>query len=247
MGFLFDKLAGVKKKAQDEIAPDVATEQRKSDQFKRVYGDLKKKQGDLEQVVSYIENRYYWADVLSELRLALIRAEQLTRAKFRTETGIWLEDLRTTSQRGEGTDFGFNAGPAPGAVTPPAASGFSSGADNEAFRKRYGLDRSAPPAAAPPAADPAQQGQPGQPVVAAVPQFGTNGVVTMTFRAISLINTSGRPEANQETAYQALAEIANSPLFDPAQTRFASDIGTEEPPGTFTFSITAKLKKPLKL
>jgi hypothetical protein len=117
----------------------------------------------------------------------------------------------------------------------------------EAFRRRYGLDKG-PPAAAPAAVpDPAAPTTAADGGPAAQPQFGTNGVVTVMFRAVSLREATGQPEANKETAYAVLSEIRNSPLFDPAGTRFDRDIGADEPPGTFTFSITAKLKKPLKL
>ena len=35
---------------------------------------------------------------------------------------------------------------------------------------------------------------------------------------------------------------------DPEETKIPSgDVGNEEPPGTFTFVVTAKLKRPLKL
>src|SRR5438477_11620363 len=88
MGFLFHRLAGVKKKALDEIAPTVETQNRKSETCKRVMADLKKNQTDLEQLPGYINNRYYWADVLAELRAALIRAEANTAARFGTAPGI---------------------------------------------------------------------------------------------------------------------------------------------------------------
>ena len=120
-----------------------------------------------------------------------------------------------------------------------------------AFRARYGLDRQQAAAPAAPAAPPPEAAAPGQTAAdngpPAVPQFGTNGVVTVMFRAVSLIQVSGQPEANKETAYTVLTEIRNSQLFDAAGTKFDRDIGADEPPGTFTFSITAKLKKPLKL
>src|SRR5438309_353018 len=41
MGFLFDKLAGVKQQAIDKITPDVERGQRKSEMFKRSYNELK--------------------------------------------------------------------------------------------------------------------------------------------------------------------------------------------------------------
>ena len=50
-------------------------------------------------------------------------------------------------------------------------------------------------------------------------------------------------------AYTVLAELRNSPLFDPSpeETKFCGDVGNEEPPGTFTFCVSARLKRPLKL
>jgi hypothetical protein len=44
-----------------------------------------------------------------------------------------------------------------------------------------------------------------------------------------------------------LDEIKSSTYFDATNTVFNGDIGADEPPGTFTFKVTAKLKKPLKL
>src|SRR2546423_9962472 len=61
MGFLFDKLAAVKNDAYTSIHPEVEAQQRKSERFKRVYHtDLKKTQTDLDQVVGWLINRYYW-------------------------------------------------------------------------------------------------------------------------------------------------------------------------------------------
>src|SRR2546422_1574700 len=58
MGFLFDKLAGVKKQALDSITPQVESEQRKSDSFKRVAGDLKRTQQQVDQVVNWMDDRF---------------------------------------------------------------------------------------------------------------------------------------------------------------------------------------------
>src|SRR6185436_3406785 len=101
--FLFDKLTGVKKAALDKITPQVEDQTCRSEQLKRVLTDLKKQQGDLEQLVGYINDRYYWADVLSELRQALIRAEANTSSRFGTPTGIWIEQIITSGQKTEGS------------------------------------------------------------------------------------------------------------------------------------------------
>jgi hypothetical protein len=73
-----------------------------------------------------------------------------------------------------------------------------------------------------------------------------DATMTIVFRAVSW--KSLFPEANKETAYNVLNELRASPLFDPdpQATRFVGEISEEEAPGTFTFQIAAKLKRPLK-
>jgi len=49
-----------------------------------------------------MEERYYWGDVLAELRRALIRAEDDVKKKYvvqkpRVAAGIWIEQLMTTA------------------------------------------------------------------------------------------------------------------------------------------------------
>jgi hypothetical protein len=70
--------------------------------------------------------------------------------------------------------------------------------------------------------------------------------MTIMFRAVSWRNI--QPEADKETAYEVLNELQKSPLFDAGtNTHFIGDVNNPEPPGTFTFQIAAKLKKPMKL
>ncbi len=38
---------------------------------------------------------------------------------------------------------------------------------------------------------------------------------SVTFRAVSLTRAANQPEANKTLAYDVVAEIRNSPLFDP--------------------------------
>src|SRR5882757_3699335 len=79
--------------------------------------------------------------------------------------------------------------------------------------------------------------------------------LTMTFRAVGLNRVS--PAADQEIAFNVLNEIKSSEYFDASKTIEASDITAEvplsdqpvaaglgAPPGTFSFRIVAKLKRP---
>ena len=83
------------------------------------------------------------------------------------------------------------------------------------------------------------------------PKGDTNEVatLTMTFRAVSLKDVSARPEADKDIAYTVVQELQNSPLFDPdpQETHTTSDVINDEQTKTFTFSVVARLKHPLKL
>ncbi len=69
--------------------------------------------------------------------------------------------------------------------------------------------------------------------------------LNITFRAIGHDNVSAT--ANGETAFEVLNGIKSSEYFDTSQTRVDGGISAEVPPGTFSFKITTKLKRPLTL
>jgi hypothetical protein len=85
---------------------------------------------------------------------------------------------------------------------------------------------------------------PGAPTAVKGPAGGIEAI-TITFRAISL--NSIKADANKELLYSVLNEIKSSPLFDQEGTTDMGSIGADEAPGTFTFGIRAKLKRPFKL
>ena len=69
--------------------------------------------------------------------------------------------------------------------------------------------------------------------------------VTFTFRGVSLTANSG--QANMGIAYDVLKELQENHLFDKEGTKTSTDVTLDEQTGTFTFSIVAQLKHPLKL
>ena len=256
MAFLFDKLAGVKDDELAKVKEHVEPEKGKEVSFKKAYGDLKKTKEEVDQIVAWMGDRFYWADVLSELRRVLVSVEQTSKNKLRTDAGVWIEQLITAAPRTEGEGTPGEAGSAPGGA---AGGGADSSAAMAAFRRRYGLDGrmggmpGAPPPApaaapAPPADGAAPDGTPG---TSRKPKGDTNEVATLTitFRAVSLKDISGRPEADKDIAYTVVQELQNSPLFDPdpQETHTTSDVINDEQTKTFTFSVAARLKHPLKL
>src|ERR1035437_434314 len=220
MGFLFEKLAVVKTEVLNKVKGDVGPEEVKEVKFKKAYGDLQKTEGEVDQVVGWLSDRYYWADVLSELRQVLIRVEQTTKSKLRTDAGVWIEQLTSAAPRPEGE---ATPGLEPGPRVPTGAEN----AAQEAFRRRSGLEgRGMAPAAPPIAAEQAPAPPPAAPADGAAPsptpgrrrpRGDTNelATLTLTFRAVSLKNVSGQADADKGIAYTVLQELQNSPLFDP--------------------------------
>src|SRR5262252_3229607 len=93
IGFLFDKLADVKDAQIRKNEPELQQQSGKSEQMKTAWRNLQKSQADVGQVVQWLDDRYYWADVLSEIRNVLIRVEDATHRRFGTDTGVWVEQM----------------------------------------------------------------------------------------------------------------------------------------------------------
>jgi type IV pilus assembly protein PilM len=236
MGFLFDKLAGVKEDELAKVKEHVEPEKGKEVSFKKAFGDLKKTKDEVDQVVAWMGDRFYWADVLSELRRILNQVEQTSKNKLRTDAGVWIEQLISAAPTPEGegvTEAAAGAAPSPGGMS-------------EAMMRRYGLRGRGAAAPTPPAAEPTAEG-----AASRKPKGDTNEVATLTitFRAVSLKDVSGRPEADKDIAYTVVEELQHSPFFDPdpQETHTTSDVINDEQTKTFTFSVAARLKKPLKL
>ena len=105
VGFLFEKLAQSKETAIQDLEPQVQQITAKSDSFKRVYGKLQLTQKEAGEITAWMEDRYYWGDVLTQLRGALIRSEddikkKLSAQKPGVEAGIWIEQLSSATSLG---------------------------------------------------------------------------------------------------------------------------------------------------
>src|SRR6266576_4990730 len=148
VGYLFERLAEVKKDQQVKLEETIKPLLTNEVAFKKEYGQLKKTQQNLEQTTTWMEDRYYWAEILKELRLVLIRAEDVAKKKLGTDTGIWIEKMESmTPTSSSGTDANAPAQPGPmyerGPMTP----------EQIAFAKRYGLPEGPRYAPAPPPAE----------------------------------------------------------------------------------------------
>ncbi|HWD21371.1 MAG TPA: type IV pilus assembly protein PilM [Verrucomicrobiae bacterium] len=174
----------------------------------------------IEQMRDVAEDRFYWMTVLSDLRTALMRAE-----------GAAKTNLYTPDNKGSNTDVGVwvqTFSPVmPGGVT-FAGGGEGGGAMMGAEPARASrFARGGPMAMAPVAAAPVAAGQ---------------------IEAINLIfmGLHRSPTADADLAFTVQQFVTNVPSFTNAI--LSPDIRpTGDDSNTFTFSMTAQLKRPLKL
>src|ERR1022692_2340645 len=105
MGFLFQKLAEVKDdELKQKVNPLLVPAQQRKANFNKVYGELTAATNELNQVTTWLGYRYFWPDLLSELRHVLIRTEQVSQQKLKTDVGVWIEQFMTAVPRVEGMD-----------------------------------------------------------------------------------------------------------------------------------------------
>ena len=124
IGFFFQKLAEVKAtELAANVQPALKPLQVNEVNFKRAKTDLDKTRQQLNQLTTWMEDRYYWGGVFVELRRVLIQAEASTKQKLGTDTGIWIEQLAPFSE-------GPAEGAAQGGIVPPGAPARPPAADS---------------------------------------------------------------------------------------------------------------------
>lgn len=133
VGFMFQKLAESKEKSVAELQPKVDEIGHRVEQFNRVDSRMQATQKDADQITSWLEDRYYWTDILVQLRQAMIRSEEEIRKKYAEkrpgiEAGIWVEQMVT----GGAAPVSLNSdrNPYPGANIPPPVQPADNGAVN---------------------------------------------------------------------------------------------------------------------
>jgi len=187
-----------------------------------------------------------------------MRSEQITRNNLKTDAGVWIEQLITATPRPEGEGLPGQEAPAATGMPGMPFMGGMDPAAAAAFRRRYGLEGGgrgampfAPPQAAEPTPSPEGAGAEGAGGTSSKHKGDTNEVATLTitFRAVSLREVSGKPDADSGIAFTVLQELQQSPLIDPdpQETHVTSEVNNDEQTKTFTFSLVARLKRPLKL
>ncbi|MCS7090835.1 MAG: type IV pilus assembly protein PilM [Verrucomicrobiota bacterium] len=259
VGFLFTRLARVMEEDLKTVSHDVQPLQIREQQFKRAYAELRRLQDQAAQLTAWMEQRYYWADFMTELRRVLIEVENATKNRLGADAGVWVERFLTAnlSARYSGTAEPGVEADAGAQQTQPAAGAGWDPEIRAIYEKRYGIrfpgGSAAPvnPEAPPATAEPENPEMPATGMADATTSTAqttnTNEIATVTLycRAVDLSRVS--PSANTELAIAVLRELQQSPMVNPEGTQFEGTIQPDEQTGTYTFGINVKLRKPLRI
>jgi type IV pilus assembly protein PilM len=218
-GYVFNKVAAINSDEHAKLTAEIAPLQDKANKFKSALADLKKAHDDAAQYAGYINDRFYWADVLTELHGILIQVEADMKDKLHTDTGIWIEKFLTTPETAD-TLTAMTGG------TGHFITGFGG------TRPTRGI---APP--------PVTLGG----GAAAATSTNEISVVTVDFRGVNLVNISKVDSANNDMAFAVVEALKASPYFDKDGTQTTNQMEMDPAGGTFKFTVNLKLKRAVKL
>jgi type IV pilus assembly protein PilM len=228
-GFFYGKEADEKQKALDELKPKVEDLKRNDQRLREGLAGMKRIQAESENFFGWMEDRYRWPEVLTVLRDSLISVEDKKQKEFNAPTGVWIEKFEPIAPAG----YLSVGGEAARAVA--LRSGDMAGAT---------------------APEPPRRGRKGQAGGAAAGGLATGGgtnqidTVLLTCRSVNL--KSVRPDAPADAhtlIAEGLAEELRSRTnhFLVEGTKVFGDIVPPDTNLTFTFQVTLKLARPVKL
>ena len=231
-GMFYGSVASIKQESLNNISAKVTPLKQTEERLVVEENKMKKLQQEASQLSEWMEQRFFWADVLTELRRVMLQAEAVRKqAMGGLDNGVWIESFSSTTP-------GLTAVPQAEAEPEPQNQFYY----NRLMMERYGL---IPRGATMPSEGETSATAAGP---AKTTPASTNeiAVVTVKCRGINLKRYS--PDANDKLAFAVLSELQASPLFDSKETKFSGQIETvDETAITFSFGVTLKLKRPMKL
>lgn len=233
-----NKIGEIRQKKLAEIQQPLDRLTTLSQNLDKVVAERNALKASADQMVTLSDNRYYWIQILTELRSVLLKAEAATK-----------QSLQTPQNNGTNTDVGVwivtfspvlpNGSPFAGAGGSGGAPVFSGGGGGGETRYSRYTGRSG--------------GMPGgRPVPMAAPVVAAptgNAIATLSLLCRGVNRQSvDLPSANADLAYAVLQYITNSPYFT-EKSALGDDINIDSDAGsnTFHFSLTVQLKHPFKL
>ena len=224
-GWYYSRVADARKYGLSQVQSKVAPIDAAKTKLEAEEARLKRELEEATQLGAWLQDRTQWADILVELRRILKLTEGLEHEKLGIPVGLWIDVLLSTEPTANVA-----------AAEEEAPTARSMYAMDPVLARRYGLIPRTAPDGAPPGGEDAPKPKSGN---------STNELSTIkvTFRAVSLNDT-----ANNELIYALESKVKNSPLFDPKETQLSGSVERADATSpTFTFPLSLKLKRPIKL
>jgi hypothetical protein len=244
-GWFFQKTASIRASAVTRLKDKSAPLEAKKATLDKEVGTIGALKKDIDNLGGVLEERLFWAEFLSVIRTVMIETELQTRQKLGVETGLWFESFKPE--------------------LPGEQQAYDGGSSEEnrprsmymdpIMMRRYGLMMPGAPGGDSASAAGGDGSAPAADGAGKKSATSTNelSLINVTCRGIN--NTRFKPSANNELAFDFQTHLQNNPLLKPFldttgtnATRLSRelDVVSETDP-TFSFGVTLKLKKPIKL
>src|SRR5438128_3349395 len=96
-GWFYAKIAEIKREALERLNVKVEPLRQKQTELQGELDKLTKLKQESSQLTEWMEQRFYWADVLSELRRTLMQAEATRKQAMGVENGVWIESFTSAT------------------------------------------------------------------------------------------------------------------------------------------------------
>lgn len=198
---------------------------------------------DADQMQTLASNRFYWINILTELRSIMLKSEATAKASLKTpenngtntDVGIWVEKFSPIMP--DGSAFGGGGGsPAPMPMPVPGMGSMGGGRMGSMDRRGLmpgGGGRGLP-------------SMPMAPTPSAAPS-GANEIATLSLLCRGVNRSSLSPTANSDLAYTVLYNVTNSPFFTTNSAFGPEGIIPDPGSNTFSFPLIVQLRYPFKL
>ncbi len=224
-GWFHAKLTDARHDGLENVKKQVDPLERTKTTLEAEEAKLKRSLDEAAKLGEWLQARTLWSEMFSELRGVMKNTEDEQRKILNQPVGVWIDSFISAE---------VQAPIASGGEEEQQNSGMSRFMNDPVLAKRYGLMLK-PQAAA------ADTGGEGKPAKAA----NTNELSTIkvTFRAVNLNET-----ANNQLIYALEKAIKASPSFDREGTQLSGSLEKAEANATtFSFPLSLKLKRPIKL
>src|SRR5436190_21287410 len=188
-GGFYYKTAEIKREALAKISAQVEPLKQKESELVKEEDGLKKLTQEAGQLTEWMEQRFFWPDVLTELRRLMVQAEAARKDAMRgVENGVWVESFTSATP-------GLTAAPAAAQEEESTESRENYMRYNRLMMERYGLI----PRGLPQPAEGEAGATTGTP--AAKTQTSTNEIAEITVKCRGLNLKKVSPTANDELAF----------------------------------------------